>query len=71
MAGSSFKTEGYHQNIRKLTALIEFVMPIYNELSWNVYMKTNKLKIHTIGVSTLKKKKKNHITINKVTAVAG
>ena len=56
MAGSSLKTEGYHQNIEKLTALIEFVMPMYNELSWNVCMKTNKLKIHTTGVSTLKKK---------------
>ena len=28
------------------------------KLSWNVYMKPNKLKIHTTSVSTIKRKKK-------------
>ena len=32
MAGSSLKkAEGQHLNIKKLTALIELIMPIYNE----------------------------------------
>ena len=33
--------------IGKLAALIEVLIPMYNKLSWNVYMKLNKLKIHT------------------------
>ena len=30
LAGSGLITEGDHPNIEKLTALIEFVMPMYN-----------------------------------------
>ena len=32
------KTEEKHQNIRKLTALIVFVMPIYNETKPGMYV---------------------------------
>ena len=49
------KTEGYHPNIEKLAALF-VVMPAYNLVIYgNMCLETNKLKVHPIGMATLKK----------------
>ena len=48
-----YKTERDHQKKqKKLTALIEVIMPIYNETKLECMYETNKLKMHTTGVPT-------------------
>ena len=52
LAGSGYKTEEEHQNIRKLTALVVCNTSTSLMIYGNMHLDYNKLKIHPIGMAT-------------------
>ena len=59
LAGLGFKTEEDHLNIKIVTALL-FIMPAHYLIIWTyVSQKQKKLKIHSVGTTTLK----NHLMV--------
>ena len=54
LAGSRFKTEEEHLNIKMVTALL-FLMPAHYLFKWKYVHENNELKIQPIGMATLKK----------------
>ena len=53
LAGSGFKGEEDHLNIKILTALL-FIMSAHYLVTWKYVSQSNKLEIHPIGMAALK-----------------